>query len=405
MAGASRTYWMRMFEVRPIALVLSLLGALDAPASRPAAVEVTAARLDVFDEPDESSFATGRLRRGDRVIVRAEEPDGWLAIDPPPGSFAWIEQSAIVAARREGWARVVALRAPVRSGVPGARLPGQPRSVLDRGATVQLVDRSPLLLGRGPGARTWRAIEPPPGAVRYIRNRGVRRVAPAQARAPSATTLFSSAIPRRTPSTVPGEGPASATTRALFVPESAPAGLPPELASELAAIEAEHRAVLRAPVEQWRLESVRRRYQILLDRAASPEAHAAIRARLERAARHEDAARTARRFADLLDRSRSRDRAFARLQAQRARAARPPARPYEAEGLIQPSSRTVDGHKVFSLIGPEGTTLAYLDVPAGLDAEPFAARRVGVRGAVHFDEDLRAPLISVRDLVPLDQDR
>jgi len=81
------------------------------------------------------------------------------------------------------------------------------------------------------------------------------------------------------------------------------------------------------------------------------------------------------------------------------------ARPYDAEGLFQPSARKVNGQKVFALIGPEGTTQAYLDVPAGLDAAPLLARRVGVRGDILYSDSLRARLISVRDLDPLEDDR
>ena len=36
----------------------------------PAEAEVIVAALDVFDEPDDTSTAPGRLRRGDRVMVR-----------------------------------------------------------------------------------------------------------------------------------------------------------------------------------------------------------------------------------------------------------------------------------------------------------------------------------------------
>ena len=65
----------------------------------------------------------------------------------------------------------------------------------------------------------------------------------------------------------------------------------------------------------------------------------------------------------------------------------------------------VDGHKVFALIGREGKTDAYLDIPPGLDPEPFLASRVGVRGQAHFSEDLGTRLITVRDMENLEQKR
>ena len=38
--------------------------------------------LDVLAEPDDSSFATGKLRRGQYLNVLAQRGDGWLAIEP-----------------------------------------------------------------------------------------------------------------------------------------------------------------------------------------------------------------------------------------------------------------------------------------------------------------------------------
>ena len=65
----------------------------------------------------------------------------------------------------------------------------------------------------------------------------------------------------------------------------------------------------------------------------------------------------------------------------------------------------VDGHKVFALIGREGKTDAYLDIPPGLDPQPFLASRVGVRGQAHFNEDLGTRLITVRDLESIEQQK
>jgi hypothetical protein len=81
-----------------------------------------------------------------------------------------------------------------------------------------------------------------------------------------------------------------------------------------------------------------------------------------------------------------------------ARLERTRARSYDAVGFIQPSARKVDGHKVFALIGGQGSTIAYLDIPPGLDPEPFLARRIGVRGQAHFSEGLGTRLITVRDM-------
>ena len=183
----------------------------------------------------------------------------------------------------------------------------------------------------------------------------------------------------------------------------APMALPPEIAEEVKRIEDEHRTVVSGPVESWQLGSVRQRYEFLLKRLGSPEAISAIRLRLAMVAHHEEIQRSARSFSRILETSRRRDRLVASKRRQLADLEKPQRRPYLAEGLIQPSSRQVNGHKVFALIGPEGRPVAYLDIPPGLDARSVMSKRVGVRGAIHFDETLSAQLIAVRDIDSLEQ--
>jgi hypothetical protein len=73
--------------------------------------------------------------------------------------------------------------------------------------------------------------------------------------------------------------------------------------------------------------------------------------------------------------------------------------------LIQPSARKVQGEKVLALIGKDGFAVAYLKIPPGLDTRPFQTQRVGVRGAVRYDDHLHARVIAVRDMEPLDSQR
>ena len=123
---------------------------------------------------DDASFATGRLHRGDRVVVRDEREDGWLAIDPPEGSISLIDRDAIDETG-DGRARVVVARSSVRGGRDGAKLPGAPIGSLRQGDTVELLDQPALTIRQGRTSRTWVAIRPPPGELRYVRVEGIRR--------------------------------------------------------------------------------------------------------------------------------------------------------------------------------------------------------------------------------------
>ena len=178
--------------------------------------------------------------------------------------------------------------------------------------------------------------------------------------------------------------------------------MPAAIATEVAGIEAQHRAALDQPVERWQLGQVRARYEALLKNTPDPAAVDALRSRLDLVARHEGLARSARAFRTLLDRSRRLDQEVAITLNRLAELDQPRRRPFVAEGLMEPSSRLVDGHRVYVLIGADGEAIAYLDVPPGLDARPALTKRVGVRGSVRYNESLGSRLIAVKDLEPLE---
>ncbi len=320
--------------------------ALTAPAGSPEAGEaggvVVVDALELLDEPSDSAFDSGPLKRGDRVAIArtapATLPTGWLAIAPPAGAFDWVD-SAAIQARNDGTAEVVAARARVRSGNPDARMPGPPRPALPRGASVKLLDRPSLTVGEGPKTRSWKAIEPPAGRIYYVRANAIQ-----------------------------------------LDPEIAGADLPP--ASSLPPKPSVDPAV--EPTQARRPGG-----------RPSPTPSGG----------DSSAADAIRRFEDAIRRSRSLDVDAAQARRALADARTGTDRAYDARGLLQASSRKVDGEKVHALIGPEGVPIAYLAIPPGISAHRMLARKVGVRGDVHFNEALGARLITVRDLDPLDRPR
>jgi hypothetical protein len=381
-----------------------------APRSTPAAVdgddgpsvgtEVIAEHLVVHDHANETSYSTGTLERGDSVRVRTWSEGGWAVIDPPSSTIGWIDRASLDLGDQAGdgdrhrldpgsgppaRARVAVPRAVVRSGHLKARMPGTPWVELPRGATVQLVDRPPVSIGRGAGATLWYAVVPPADAACYVRAEGLRQPPRRQG---VSEVLASYMVPVGEDPKAPG--PASET-------------LPPGAMAEIGRVDAMHRSILaEQPIEQWRLDAVRSDYQTILKRWGDNRAvEEALRLRLARVTRHEQAAAAAREFQEVLARSRRRDAQVAQLQQRLAAVDGQRTLTYRAIGLVQPSSRVVDGRKLFSLIGADGKTIAYLDIPPGLDVEALGTRRVGVRGAVHYNQDLGTRLITVRDLEPV----
>ncbi len=341
----------------------------------PVEAEVSADRLPVFDDADARAYSTGQLRKGAHITVRDAVGDGWLTIDPPAGSFDWIEQSALETHDGNLQARVESTRAIVRSGADGAKMPGPPVLELKRGCAVDLLNRPPLVFKFEKATRLWHPISPPPGRVKYVRAEGVR---------------------------LPGT---AAPTRPEMLVAFAPDDPTTDARSELAQIEALHRSILRNPLEQWRLENVKQRYEALLKRVTDTEIGNLIRDRLATVARQTEMSQDARTIATILARSRRRDRELALVWRRLEAGTSDDANPYDAVGLVQPSAHRVEGQKVYALIGDDGHAVAYLRIPPGVDTRGMLTRQVGVRGEARFDEHLHARVIAVRDLEPLKEDR
>lgn len=341
---------------------------------------VTADRLEVFDAARDSGYIVASLSRGETVRVRPSENPGagWLAIDPPASIFCWVEESALKLGEAEDGAVPHAARvrasAVVRSGNARAKLPGPPCGTLEPGDRVRLVDRPAAEIG-SKSPRRWRAIAPPTGRAFFIEADGVAWDA-----APSSAAA--------TPTEV----------RAVFAP-----GDDPELRRVDGMLLAE---TTGQPVEKWRLGAIREAYEALAKQAGEDaERRRAVELRLDQVARYERASKAAQGFVEAASRSRDLDSGFEKIERKLADVERERSRAFDAVGFIQPSARMVQGRKLFALIGREGTVAAYLDVPPGVDPEPLTARRVGIRGQSHYNAELKARLISVRDLVNLEPRR
>ncbi|MGP0062909.1 MAG: hypothetical protein ACLQGP_04805 [Isosphaeraceae bacterium] len=372
-----------------------------------ATTTVVVARLEVFDQPDEKAYVVSELNPGDRVSVRKVLEGGWTAIDPPPMAIGWVPRTALDLGHKPDsaqhtrqpagsrgdlpeTARVIGAQVVVRSGQLRAKLPGPPWTRLQRGAVVRLVDRSPLSVGRGRAATTWMAIVPPEESICYIRSDGINPVTPPLP-----------AVPEQLAAYVVTQDDLVGDEQALGD------GIPVDVAAEIRRIDAMHHTVLASlPIDQWRFDTVRAAFQSLLKRAGDNRAvEETLRDRLSRVTRHDQAAKAARTFRKTLAESRRLDGQVAQIQKRLAAIDQSRTRTYSAVGFVQPSSRVVDGRKLHALIGSNGSTLAYLDIPAGIDVNSLSTRRVGVLGVTHYNQDLGTRLITVRDLETIESRR
>ncbi len=251
-----------------------------------AVTEIVVDEVDVHDAPGDDGFVTATLKRGSRVRVRAADGKEWLVIDPPPTMFCWIEASNLddgdgtLAGRNghvdaadgraaEGRRQRVAVqvdRAVVRSGNPAAALPGPPCGELEQGTLVRLLDRPPLETGRRRSRTVWRAIEPPPNVVGFIRRSGTRDpdlVAPAL-------------LPVTKPVYV------AARFAAAAIEDPPVDHLPANTANELRTIDQLYRSMRTSqPIARWEFETIRSRYQAALSKAGNaPNVDEAVRCAL-----------------------------------------------------------------------------------------------------------------------------
>jgi hypothetical protein len=340
--------------------------------------DVSAESARVYARPDAGSFVTAQIARGTVVDIRQTLDGGWVEVTPPVGSVDWVDQ-ADLQVLGDDWAKVTKRDATVRYGNAREKSPGPIRARLDPGTMVRLIDLSPLRLTQGKSARTLRAIWPVDDTTAYLRLDDLgpfRSVRDAPVAAGSSHQVDPSTI-----RTALEAGPAR---------------------DELADLDLQVAATLRDPVETWRFATIRSRLIALRDSADSgsrPE----IERRLDRLSKLEASANSARSFLAIMNKSRERD---AELKVERGERDENEADaeqevPYAAVGLLQASSRLIDGRKATALIGKNGRASAYLDLPVGVDTQRLMGRRVGVRGETRFDEKLRARVIHVSEVETL----
>jgi hypothetical protein len=56
---------------------------------------VRADQVEVRSGPGQRYYVTGRLAQQQKVTVRRHDPGGWYMIDPPPGSFSWMDADLV----------------------------------------------------------------------------------------------------------------------------------------------------------------------------------------------------------------------------------------------------------------------------------------------------------------------
>jgi uncharacterized protein YgiM (DUF1202 family) len=172
--------------------LLFALGSL-AKADPPASYEttITVPEVEVRAGPSTQFYATSKLHQGDRIRVIERTNESWLVIEPPPGSFNWINARFIEPAPNSNSAITLGNETPTRIGSQLSN--GAPDKLgvkLPRGSQVVILSSTPVYSNDG----KWLAIQPPPKEVRFIpADAAAKAAAPVQSTSSAPPTVGGSA--------------------------------------------------------------------------------------------------------------------------------------------------------------------------------------------------------------------
>lgn len=146
----------------------------------PYEVVVADRTASIYSGPGDVHYVCDRLAIGRRLEVYRHDPDGWLAVRPPAGSFSLVPTDAV---SRTGEAGIGQIRIEGTKAWVGTRLANPDRPLwqvrLRKGERVEVVGQ---LTAPGTDGQSidWLRISPPAGEFRWVQARDVTRYEPAE---------------------------------------------------------------------------------------------------------------------------------------------------------------------------------------------------------------------------------
>ncbi|MFO0848820.1 MAG: SH3 domain-containing protein [Gemmataceae bacterium] len=359
--------------MRTAALLVALAAGPALAQSDPYLAEVAADATVLRAGPADQMPATGELPRGARLVVVREEPNGWLAVQPPRGQVSWIKHLHLGPV---GDTATDALpRNMVVNADPAAVVaPGDPKAArpLDVERTKIPDQTIVLVIGQRVKHRDtwWFPIEPPDEDFRYVQKSAVRAVSGRTGR----EYMVKSADPQPTPLVTP----ASATSAGGFQPVPASLSGGPTAAGKPADWPNNYPLWVQAEQAERagddpRAEAVYLRLAADLDRAnKDPELANLCYARVHAIRERQRGGRTV-------------------AARETARPTEPPASGDKWVGpyRLRTAGFRYDGRPTFALVGPRNEVKAYAVAGSGVDLDRHVNLDVEVYGSVAYPGDLR----------------
>jgi uncharacterized protein YraI len=431
-------------------LLLLTFGALAAPlhaAPRvkfPYEATIEAPEVYVRSGSGKQYYPTGKLRRGDTVVVHRHDPGGWFMIAPPAGSFCWVLGKHVqkTAANR---GTVTTNNVIVRVGSFESDIREVWQRKLSQDDVVHIVGEKMLAPEKGSGpAELWYRIAPPRGEWRWIEGQAV--APPPSSERQSTDDPFDAPLeqdpsnstqrPRRTPPVQRAEDDAPSFQKPVEDPldreydsgdanSAAKAGnslgarplvrkkmkstsaklvarKQDALLSDLDRLDARFQSILEQSPLEWNFDQLELDYQDLRSETDSASLQQSIDTRLARIAGYRKTQGEEQELARFQDETARRDAELAEAQrrheAQLTTLQRPP---YSGAGIIQRAALTARGAPRYVLLNQSGRVLAYLVPAAGVNLESWIGRSAGIDGPRGPNAELKADLITVNRLTPV----
>ncbi len=258
--------------------------------------------------PSTSYYPTAILRKGDRVKVVQIRPDGWAAIEPPEGAFCWVSGEFVrMVEPGIGEATEDGVWVWIGSNVSPRRDHSQVR--LKKGQRVRVLKSS--VFAEDALQRVWLQIEPPEGEVRWVKAEYLRFTDDAAANQVGTDTP--------PPPADPQVANTLEASRAQELTETPDGEETRDDADEAFArtlfeqAEAQFRDTMQRPVGHREILPLKAKYQQVLRLTANPALRKVVQTRLAILEQEEIRERYARKFLQLLERSRARDRELLQL--------------------------------------------------------------------------------------------
>jgi hypothetical protein len=412
----------------------------------PASVQTDGAEVRCKPGTEPAVYVTHKLPRGAALAVVERLPNGWLKIDPPKGSYSWVNTRALRPADGvQGVWVVTAGDAPVPVYVGSPFKPGKPdvtSTSLARGAQVIAVGQ-PRPSEDGDGS--WLPILPPPGEYRFIREADVSATGSGPTTATTVAHPGSAAPPPATGGQLPPVASPADTLRPqpsqdVHVPGPAPSVDPLLQQAEQLERSGDKAGAARlydqlgnkyfASNHDAAVQYYNRAAWLRSTTPAAPSAATQADALFLQARQYEQAgnrAEASKIYIRLGDMYRDSDYTLAMQYYNRASwlrqgsstsrsspvpaagsapppAATPspsaaPARAVSAQmlgpGLLLRSASPIDGRPTYVLQTPQAQVIAYLTPQAGVDLEGYVGKNVEAIGQVVPRSDVRDPYMSV----------